>query len=326
MKYAITGATGFVGNALARRLRADGHDVVATVRTPDKAKDLTDLGVEVVKADLADTAALATAFQGCDGVFHVAGWYKVGDPDPSQGWKVNVEGTKHVLAAAADAGVSRLVYTSTCAVNSDTAGRTVDESYHFEGRHRTTYDETKARAHDIVERYAATHDAPEIIIVMPGGIYGPGDTSQIGGMLADAAAGKRVMVSSSLRMMQAHVEDIADGHVRAMTSGRPGQSYMLTGERTDLRSMVTEMAHLTGGPKPIDMPRPVLVGAEKMMGVLGRFAPVPADFSAESLRASQASYLGTSAKAQRELGWTFRSLHQGLLDTAIAEGWITAGR
>ncbi len=89
---------------------------------------------------------------------------------------------------------------STCAVNSDTEGRTVDETHRFTGRHGTTYDETKARAHDYVEQFAAAHDAPEIVIVMPGGIYGPGDTSQIGQMLADVAAGKRVMVSSSLRI------------------------------------------------------------------------------------------------------------------------------
>lgn len=322
MKYAITGATGFVGNVLARQLLSQGHEVVATVRKPAKAAALADVGAQIITADLDDVGGMTAAFHGCDGVFHVAGWYKVGDPDPDQGWKVNVEGTKNVIAATVAAGVPRLVYTSTCAVNSDTEGRTVDETHRFTGRHGTTYDETKARAHDYVEQFAAAHDVPEIVIVMPGGIYGPGDTSQIGQMLADVAAGKRVMVSSSLRMMQAHVDDIADGHVRAMQSGRPGEAYMLTGERTDLRSMATEVAALTGGPNPIDMPRPVLVGAEKAMGVLGRFAPVPAEFSAEALRSSQASYLGTSAKAQTELGWSFRPLHEGLRETAVTEGWM----
>ena len=322
MRYAVTGATGFVGNALARRLLSDGHEVVAAVRTPAKATDLADLGIEGVAADVSDTAALTRAFTGCDGVFHVAGWYKVGDRDPAEGWRVNVEGTKHVLAAATAAAVPRLVYTSTCAVNSDTDGRTVDETYTFQGRHRTAYDETKARAHDYVVEYAATHESPQIIIVMPGGIYGPGDTSQIGQLLADVAAGKRVVVASSLRMVQAHVEDIADGHVRAMASGRPGESYMLAGERTDLRSMATEMAALTGGHAPIDMPRPVLVGTERVMGLVGKVLPVPAQFSAEAMRSSQSSYLGSPAKAQRELGWTFRSLHEGLQDTAAAEGWL----
>lgn len=323
MRYAITGATGFVGEALARRLAADGHDVVATVRTPAKAADLAELGVDVRQADLDDVAAMTEAFRGCDGVFHVAGWYKVGDPNPEEGWRVNVEGTKNALAAAAAAQVPRLVYTSTLAVNSHTDGRTVDETYRFTGRHRSTYDETKARAHEYVEQYAATHAAPEIVTVMPGGIYGPGDTSTLGALLADVAVGKRVMVSSSLRMMQAYVDDIADGHVLAMERGRAGESYMLAGERSDLRSVVTEMAALVGGPKPIDMPLPVLIGAEKAMGLISRVVTLPTQFNPEALRAAQCSYLGTPAKAQKELGWTFRPLHEGLRDTALAEGWIS---
>lgn len=322
MKYALTGATGFVGNALARRLLVDGHEVVAVVRTPAKADDLAALGVDVRQADLDDVRGMTQAFEGCDGVFHVAGWYKVGDPNPEEGWRVNVEGTRNALTATAAAAVPRFVHTSTLAVNSDTGGRTVSEDYTFTGRHQSTYDETKARAHEVVEQYAATHDSPEIVIVMPGGIYGPGDTSTLGTLLADVADGKRVMVSSSLRMMQAHVDDIAEGHVLAMERGRPGESYMLAGERSDLRSIITEMAALTGGPKPIDMPLPVLIGAEKAMGVLGRLVSLPTQFNPEALRAAQCSYLGTPAKAQRELGWTFRSLHDGLRDTAVAEGWI----
>lgn len=322
MRYAITGATGFIGAALAHRLLADGHDVVATVRDPVRAATLADAGVEVVTADLQDVAGMARAFEGCDGVFHVAGWYKVGSPTPEEGWLVNVEGTKNAVAAAAAADVPRLVYTSTCAVNSDTGGLSVDEEYHHSGPHRTTYDETKARAHDYVVQYAAGHDHPEIVIVMPGGVYGPGDTSQLGRILADVAAGKRVVVSSSLRMMQAHVDDIVDGHVRAMERGRAGQSYMLAGERTDLRSMATEIADLTGGKNPIDMPGAALPVAEKLLSAVGRFVPLPPEYTAEAMRSSRSSYLATSAKANRELGWTFRPLDVGLRETAEAEGWM----
>ncbi len=322
MKYAITGATGFIGSALAHRLAGDGHDVVATVRNPAKAQALTAAGIEVQEADLGDVAGMAKAFEGCAGVFHVAGWYKVGSSKPEEGWLVNVEGTKNVVAATVAAQVPRLVYTSTCAVNSDTESLTVDESYHFTGRHLTTYDETKARAHDYVVQFAKGHDQPEVVIVMPGGVYGPGDTSQVGQILADVADGKRVIVSSSLRMMQAHVDDIADGHVRAMELGRPGESYMLVGERTDLRTMATEMADLTGGKKPIDMPRAALPVAEKFLSAVGRMVSLPPEFSAEAMRSSRASYLATSAKANRELGWTYRPLFVGLRETAEAEGWI----
>jgi dihydroflavonol-4-reductase len=146
MRYAMTGATGFVGGELSRQLRAAGHEVVALVRDPARA---TDLGVSLVRGDLDDSGALDELCTGVDGLFHVAGWYKLGTRDPDQGRRVNVDGTRNVLDAARRAGVPRVVYTCTLAVNSDTHGRVVDETYHFTGRHLSVYDETKAAAHSI---------------------------------------------------------------------------------------------------------------------------------------------------------------------------------
>lgn len=322
MKYAMTGATGFVGKALARRLLAEGHDVVAVVRSPERATELSDLGVSLIPGDLSDVPAMTRAFAGVDGVFHVAGWYKVGVPDAAEAWEVNVEGTRNAVQAARLAGVPRLVHTSTCAVNSDTRGHTVDETYRHRGPHLTTYDTTKAKAHDVAMDAAATHDTPQIVIVMPGGIYGPGDTSSVGQLLEQVATGHRTMVSARLRMVEAHVDDIATGHLLAMERGRPGEAYMLAGERTDLASMAEEMAHITGGRRPLVMPAPLLPVAERIFDVAGRVLPMPPEFSAEAMRSARSSYLGTSTKARRELGWSYRGLHRGFLDTAEAEGWI----
>ncbi|MFN8126946.1 MAG: NAD-dependent epimerase/dehydratase family protein [Candidatus Nanopelagicales bacterium] len=322
MKYAMTGATGFVGRALLRQLRADGHEVVALVRSPDRAGDLADAGVEIVAGDVSDIPAMVRAFSGTDGVFHVAGWYKVGNPDWREAWSVNVDGTRNALEAARQAEVPRVVYTSTCAINSDTDGATVDETYRHRGPHLTTYDETKSLAHDVAAEFAVARDRPEVVIVMPGGIYGPGDSSQVGQLLEQVATGHRALVSARLRMVEAHVDDIAAGHVLAMTRGRAGEAYMLAGERTDLASMAEEMARITDGPRPIVMPGPLLPVAERVLAVAGRVLPLPSDFSAEAMRSARSSYLGTSAKARRELGWTYRSLYQGLRDTARSEGWV----
>src|SRR5512133_1646860 len=147
MRYAVTGATGFVGGALVRLLRANGHDVLALVRSPARAAALAAAGVTLVEGDLDDATALDRLGADADGLFHVAGWYKLGDARPEDGWRVNVDGTANVLAAARRSGVPKVVYTSTLAVNSDTDGRVVDESYRFTGRHLSVYDETKARAH-----------------------------------------------------------------------------------------------------------------------------------------------------------------------------------
>src|SRR6476620_4917547 len=116
MRYALTGATGFVGGTLATRLRSDGHDVRALVRAPGRAEALSAQGVDLVRGDLDDSGALDELCRDVDGLFHVAGWYKLGQRDPSVGTRANVDGTRHTLAAAQRAGVPKVVYTSTVAV------------------------------------------------------------------------------------------------------------------------------------------------------------------------------------------------------------------
>lgn len=321
MRFAMTGATGFVGGALARLLVDRGHTVVATVRSPDApaAVALAEIGVELATAHLGDPDALAAAFAGADGVFHVAGWYKTGAKDSSEAWSVNVDGTRTVLAAAAEAGDPKVVYTSTCAINSDTGGVVRDESFTFEGKHLTVYDESKARAHRIALGFARD-EVLDVVIVMPGGIYGPGDTSTLGTMMREVAAGKRVIAPSSLRMVEAHVADVAEGHVLAMERGRSGESYMLAGEQTNAHALMTYVAELSGGHKPLDMPGPALSLMSRIVGPLGRVLPLPSEFSAEGLRAASASYLGTPEKAIAELGWSFRPLSEGIAETVASYG------
>ena len=180
MRYSLTGATGFVGGALARQLREAGHEVTALVRDPARAEQLTALGVSLVRGDLDDSEALERTCTATDVFFHVAGWYKVGTRDKAEGWRVNVDGTRAALTAAQRTGVPRVVYTSTLAVNSDTKGKVVDETYRFTGQHLSVYDETKAQAHDVAHEFA---DAGlPVVIVMPGLVYGPGDTALSGGL------------------------------------------------------------------------------------------------------------------------------------------------
>jgi nucleoside-diphosphate-sugar epimerase len=307
MRYAVTGATGFVGGELARQLSKAGHDVVALVRTPERA---VDLHAELIAGDLQDQAALDRLCNSVDGLFHVAGWYKLGDPHPEEAWRVNVEGTANVLAAARRADVPRLVYTSTLAVNSDTRGQIVDEGYHFEGRHLSVYDETKARAHDLVD--AQARSGLPVVVVQPGLVYGPGDTSQTGALTAQVLAGRRPLVPAGGQVCWGHVEDVARGHVLAMERGAVGEAYFLAGEPSSLAAALRRLARLGGKPRPRVIPRAAVRLAEALSDLAGRVVQLPADYSAESLRASQATYLGTPAKAERELGWSARPLEEGL--------------
>jgi len=129
MKYFVTGATGFVGGVLVKKLREAGHEVNASVRSIEKAKDLEAIGVKLFKGDVTDKESMREAMTGVDGVYHVAGWYKIGAKDKSGGEKVNIQGTRNVLELMQELKIPKGVYTSSLVVNSDTKGVAVDENY-----------------------------------------------------------------------------------------------------------------------------------------------------------------------------------------------------
>lgn len=313
MRYALTGGTGFVGGALASRLRRDGHDVVALVRDRARAHHLERIGCEFVEGDLDDTAALDRLCSGADGLFHVAGWYKLGQRDPSPADTVNVQGTRNVLEAARRNSVRRTVCTSTLAVNSDTEEQVVDETYRFTGRHLSDYDRTKAEAHDIALDLAA--QGLDVVIVQPGLVYGPGDTAQTGAFIAQVVAGKRPLAPAGGGVCWAHVDDVAEGHVLAMEKGRTGESYMLAGPRATLADGLRMVAAIAGTKGPLVLPTRLVRLTAALMGVVGKVLPVPPDLAAETARAGLATYYGTPARAERELGWHARPLEQGLRQT-----------
>ena len=316
MRFALTGATGFVGGSLARQLRAAGHDVTALVRDRGRAGGLTALGVSLVDGDLDDTAGLDRLCDGADGLFHVAGWYKLGQRDSSAGTRVNVEGTRNTLSAAHRAGVPRVVYTSTLAVNSDTDGEVVDEGYRFTGDHLSVYDRTKAEAHDIALAFAG--EGLDVVIVQPGLVYGPGDTAQTGALIEQVVRGKRPLAPRGGGVCWGHVDDVADGHVRAMERGTPESSYFLAGPRATLAEGLQLVATIAGTKGPIVLPTPMVAATATLMGALGRVVPVPPDFAGETMRAGLATYYGSATKAERELDWHARPLDEGLRETVDA--------
>src|SRR5215216_6450248 len=249
MKYFVTGATGFVGNVLTGKLRQQGHDVHASVRDPNKAKDLQSIGVTLFKGDVSDKESMRAAMQGVDGVFHVAGWYKIGVKDKSDAERVNVQGTRNVLELMQELSIPKGVYTSTCAINSDTHGKVVDETYHFRGTHLSEYDRTKAAAHEIAKEFIAS--GLPLVIVMPGLIYGPGDTSSLRESIVDFLHGQFPMIPAEAGNCPAHVDDVADGHILAMEKGRVGESYIIAGERYTLADAFKLASQITGKRAPM---------------------------------------------------------------------------
>ena len=312
MRYFITGASGFLGGVLARQLRQAGHAVNASVRSPQKASELQSVGVDLFTGDVTDKESMRQAMQGVDGVFHVAGWYKVGARDKSPGEKVNVQGTRNVLELMKELRIPKGVYTSTLAINSDTHGELKDERYRFTGRHLSEYDRTKAAAHEIANEFIA--NGLPLVIVMPGGIYGPGDTSVLRRTLIDFLQGKLPMIPSQAGITWAHVEDIARGHILAMEKGVLGETYIIAGEPSTYQEAYQLASHITGRPAPAVVPYQIL---KLMSYVVKPFdAFVPEVYTSEALRVlAGPTYWGDNSKARRFLGYNPRPLSEGLEST-----------
>lgn len=316
MRVFITGATGFIGGHLVRLLCDAGHQVVALVRSPDKAGALRQLGVELAPGDVTDRASLVAPMRGADALFHVAAWYEVGARDPSAAARINVDGTRNVLEVMKELGVPRGVYTSTIAVNSDTHGRVVDEGYRYAGPHLSEYDRTKWAAHYEVALPMIEAGLP-LTIVQPGVVYGPGDHSSIRALLCDYLRGRLPVVPRGTAFCWAHVEDVARGHLLALEKGRPGESYILAGPVLTLVEALALAESITGIKAPRVQASPAMLRAgAAVMAVLERFLPIPANFRSETLRVSAGvTYIADATKAKRELGWQARPIEAGLRET-----------
>lgn len=307
MRYFVTGATGFIGAHVARQLREAGHEVVAVVRDPAKAKLLARVGVRVHRGDITDRESLRAPMTGADGVFHLAGWYKIGERNRSPAVPINVDGTRNVLSVMEELGVSKGVYTSTLGVFGDTRGELVDESYRHNGPWLSEYDRTKWIAHYEVAEPMMKRGLP-LVIVQPGVTYGPGDPSAMGVTLRQYLQRKLRGIPKGSAYCWGHVEDTAAGHLLAMERGRPGESYIIAGEPRTLVDAIELAALITGVPAPRLRPSPAFL---KFLATLTR---------SETVRVGAGvTYLGSNAKAKRELGLRHRPFEEGFRETLLAE-------
>ena len=316
MRYFVTGATGFVGGVLARKLRQAGHEIHASVRNPEKARELQDNGAKLFKGDVTDKESMREAMAGVDSVFHVAGWYKIGTRDKSDGEKVNIQGTRNVLELMQELKIPKGVYTSTCAINSDTKGKLVDENYHFDGKHLSEYDRTKAAAHEVAKEFIAK--GLPLIIVMPGLIYGPGDTSSLRNSIIEFLKGRLPMLPTKTAFCWGHVDDIANGHILAMEKGKPSETYIIAGEPYRFTDAFKLGSQITGARAPMTVPYQIM----KILSVLVKpfDAILPETYTSEGLRVvAGVTYWGDNSKAKRELGYHPRPLREGWGETLLHE-------
>jgi dihydroflavonol-4-reductase len=319
----VTGATGFVGSAVARALLARGHPVRVLARPNSDRRNLAGLAVEIAEGAMEDPRSLARAVAGCRYVYHVAADYRIWVPDPAPMFRANVDGTRDLLTAALEAGAERVVYTSSVATLGLVAGGSADE-------------ETPSRLDDMIGPYKRSKFAAEevarglarerglpVVIVNPSTPVGPGDIkpTPTGRLIVEAARGQMpAFVDTGLNIV--HVDDVAEGHLAAAEKGRIGERYILGGENLALAEILAGVAQAVGRRPPwLRVPHgvlfPVAIGAELAARITGRDPFVTLD----GVRMSRKKMYFSSEKASRELGYAPRPAREAIAD---AVSWFGA--
>ena len=316
MRALVTGATGFVGAAVARALLREGWEVRALARKGSDRRNLQRIAVEVVEGDLNDAASLSAAVAGCEALFHVAADYRLGAFDPRELYRTNVDGTRNILNAARAAGVRRVVYTSSVA----TIGIPKDGSPGSEETPSTVadmighYKRSKFLAEEAARE--AVRAGSEVIIVNPSTPVGPGDIkpTPTGQLVFDAAAGRMpAYVDTGLNIV--HVDDVAAGHLLAFHRGRPGKRYILGGQDMSLREILGEISRLVGRKPPsVRLPSAVVMPIAYVAEAVARVTGRPTRVTVEGVRMARKLMFFSSAKAARELGYQWRPPTQAFAD------------
>ena len=322
----VTGASGFVGSAVARVLAARGLSVRALARSGSPRRNLDELQAELALGDMRDEADMARAMKGVRYLFHVAADYRLWARDPEEIVRNNLLGTRTVMQAALAAGVERVIYTSSVATLSLKSVPANEDAPLSEADAIGAYKRSKVVAERLVERMAAEQGLPAVI-VSPSTPIGPRDVrpTPTGRIIVEAAAGRMpAFVDTGLNLV--HVDDVAEGHWLAFEKGRVGERYILGGQDVTLREMLAEIARLAGRRAPtVNLPRgplyPLAVAAEAVAQITGKEPFLTVD----ALKMSRYRMFFSSAKAERELGYKARPYQEALAD-ALAwfrqEGYV----
>jgi dihydroflavonol-4-reductase len=324
MTTLVTGATGFVGSAVARALAARGHALRLLTRPTSDRRNLAGVDAEVVVGDLTDPASLARAAAGCRYVFHVAADYRFWVPDPEAMLRTNVAGSLAMLRAAMDAGAERIVYcSSVAALGQFGDGRLADETTPtHEADFIGIYKRSKYLAERAVLEMAQREGAP-VVVVNPAAPVGPRDIkpTPTGKMILDAAAGRvPAYIDTGLNIV--HVDDVAEGHVLALERGRIGERYVLGGANMTLLAILTLVAEVSGQRPPfIRLPEAVVWPVAVVMEGLARLIHFEPMMTRAHLKMARKKMYYSSAKAETELGYRARPARTAVED---AVAWFRA--
>jgi dihydroflavonol-4-reductase len=323
MKTLLTGANGFLGSAVMRQLLADGHEVRVLLRANSNWSNINHYPVEISVGDLRDAASLKRAVKGCTHLFHVAADYRLWIPDPQAMYATNVQGTQSLILAAADADISRMVYTSSVATlgfNQDgsPADETTPSSLCMMTGH---YKRSKFLAEQVVQQLTDRYQLP-LVIVNPSTPIGPCDIkpTPTGRIVLDTLLGRMpAYVATGLNV--AHVDDVAKGHLAAFKKGQAGERYVLGGENMSLLQILTTIDELTDKTiKRLCLPQNLVLPMAWLMEKTARLTGNEPRATVDSVRMAKRLMYFSSAKAMRELNYHHRPAAEAINDAIV---WFT---
>lgn len=330
MKIFLTGATGFVGNHVARELAATGADLRLLTRSTSNLKSLEGIRGDAVVGDLRNAESLRPAVAGCDAVMHVAADYRLWVTDPDAMYAANVQGTRDLLRLAREANVRRVVYTSSVAtMGFKSDGRVVDETTPVSlGDMIGHYKRSKFLGEQ--EAISAARAGQQVMILNPTTPIGAGDVkpTPTGRIVVDFLRGKfPAYMDTGLNLVD--VAEVAATHVTALERGTPGERYILGGENVTLKTMLDRMSALTGIPSPtMRVPHAVAMAFAVLdETVTGRMRGKEPRATVEAVRMGKKKMFASSAKAERELGFRIKPVDDALraaIDWFRAYGYAPA--
>ena len=315
MRFLVTGGTGKVGNAVARRLAARGDQVIALVRDPAKARELLPDGVELARGDVTDADSVRRAVDGAEGVFNCMGLFEQWFADAGVFDRVNAHGARNVIAAAREAGARRAVHTSTFDVFHAETGGTMTETDLADYPKGTSYERSKQRAEKLVLEEAAA--GIEVVIANPASVYGPGplQTTGLDRAFRDAIR-KRLPALPPGGMTLAYVDDVAEGHIAAFERGKPGERYILADGFATMGEMLSVTVGEAGrGRVPPTLPVGLAKGLARSGEALSRLIRRPPLLGSGQLHFLLWQARVDTSKAQTELGIEFTPWEEGIRRT-----------
>jgi len=309
----VTGASGFVGSAIAHAARAGGYRVRVLVRESSPRINIAPTD-EAMIGDICDRASLAAALRGVRYLAHAAADYRLWSRRPDEIIRTNVEGTRAVMEEALRAGVERIVYTSSVATLELRDDQPADETCPLPAsRAIGAYKKSKVIAERLVEDMVERRGLPAVI-VNPSTPIGPRDVrpTPTGRIIVEAASGRMpAFVDTGLNLV--HVDDVARGHLLALQRGRIGERYILGGEDVTLARMLAMIAGLVGRAAPrVRLPRRAIYPIAFASEVIARFTGREPFATLDGLRMAKYRMFFTSAKARSELGYTARPVIEAL--------------